>query len=123
MDIKIDKIPEEKLSTIQRTHLRIAREIARGVPVTPAKLINRKRKHIHIIGAYETWERRIFIAPERLNHLNTTLDTTIHEVSHHESQRDDGTKEHIDAILRVTHRVAQQAEEKRYDSLLGEAVW
>jgi len=119
MNVKIDRIPEEKLTPRQRTHLKVAREVAGEVPVIAAKLSD----HLHIIGAYDTLGSKIYITPERLERLSTTLNTGIHELAHHQTHRDDGTREHSEAISRISKKVTAEAGWGKYDGLLRDAIW
>lgn len=119
MNIKIEKIPEGKLSPTQRTHLEVARKVAGRVPVVPAKLSN----HLHIIGVYSTWGRNIYIAPERLDRLNTTINTTIHEKSHAITLADDGTPQHEKVMADLSREVANRALKGEFDQYLAEARW
>ena len=118
MNVNIDVLPETALTPQQIVHLRIARTVAR-ITVYPARLHN----SVKIIGAYRQFGGPIYIAPERLKRLSTTMNTTIHERAHHVSQADDGTRTHSRAISKITAQVAEEAQAGKYDSLLKEAVW
>jgi hypothetical protein len=119
MNITIKAIPEKELIPLQKTHLEVARQVAQGVEVKPALLIN----SVRIIGAYHPWSGPIYIAPQRLGRLRFTMNTTIHELAHHQSQAGDGTLAHERAISAITDQVAAQAAAGHFDRLLVEAVW
>jgi len=119
MNVRINVLPEVKLSEVQLTHLRIARVVANGLKVFPARIHN----SVEIIGAYRLNRGPIYIVPQRLERLNTTMNTCIHELAHHETQAADGTIAHDEAVARITVQVAKNAEEGKYDSLLKNALW
>lgn len=119
MNIKINVIPESKLSPLQLSHLQVAKEIARGLDVHPAHITN----SVKIIGAYKLSGGPIYISPERLNKLRWTINTAIHEKAHHVSQANDGTRHHDDAISRLSAQVAQDASTGRFDDFLKEVQW
>lgn len=118
MNVKINVLPESTLTHQQLAHLRVAREVA-SITVYPADLHN----SVKIIGAYRQYGGPIYIAPERLKRLSTTMNTTIHEKAHHTTQADDGTKAHNQAISQITSQVAEDAKAGKYDSLLKGVVW
>lgn len=117
--IKINPIPEKELTGLQQTHLQAARAIAEGVSVVPANITN----SVKIIGAFDTWSEIIYVAPERLSRLSTTVNTTIHELAHQRSKADDHTEAHSRAIEKVSAQVAAKAQEGRYDKYLIGVVW
>ena len=119
MNVSIKAVPENKLTTLQLTHLKVARQVAGSVPVYPASMHNSAK----IIGAYRLQSGPIYIAPERLLRLRYTMNTTIHELGHHESQADDGSKAHDQAMSRITRRVSEMAREGTLDAHLGGVIW
>ena len=119
MNITIKAIPEQELTALQKTHLEVAKQVAQGVEVKPALLSN----SVRIIGAYRPWSGPIYIAPQRLSHLRTTMNTTIHELGHHQAQAGDGTMAHERAISAITDQVAAQAAAGYFDHLLAGALW
>lgn len=118
MNVKINVLPESTLTPRQIVHLRIARTVA-GITVYPADLHN----SVKIIGAYRQYGGPIYIAPERLKRLSTTMNTTIHELAHHVSQAGDGTSAHSRAIKQTSDKVAARASSGELDKYLGDAVW
>jgi len=118
MNVKINVLPESTLTHQQIVHLRVAREVA-GITVYPADLHN----SVKIIGAYRQYGGPIYIAPERLNRLSTTMNTTIHEKAHHVSQADDGTRAHNQAIRQVTDKLVDKVNKGELDGYLSEAKW
>ena len=119
MNVTVTTVPEEQLSPLQKTHLQLAREFVEDVNLHPANIHN----SVKIIGAYDMKAERIFVAPERLQRLSTTANTSIHELAHHESKADDGTQAHEASISDITHRIALCASSGKYDYLLSEAIW
>jgi len=119
MNVKINVLPESTLAHQQIVHLRIARFVAGEVTVYPADL----HDSVKIIGAYRQFGGPIYIAPERLKKLSTSMNTCIHELAHHRSQADDGTRAHSREISKITAQVAKEAQARKYDDLLKEAVW
>jgi len=119
MNVHIVTLQEEKLTPIQKRHLKVAKKVAGSTPVLPAKIHNT----LKIIGAYDLGARKIYITPERLERLKSTMNTTIHELAHHDSRADDGTKKHDEAITRLTNEVTERARNGEYDELLGEVRW
>lgn len=120
MNVKLETIPEEKLSQQQRVHLQFARHIVGKVPIFPAHIHN----GVPIIGAYKLQTGEIFITPQRLDRLRYTMNTTIHELAHHQSGADDGTRAHDNAIKRLGAQVMAEAENDKYLSeTLARCVW
>lgn len=120
MYIEATAIPESRLTLQQREHLRLARTISYR-PVVPAHL--KGDEGVHVIGAYRIWSGVIYVTPGRLDRARSTVDTTIHELAHHESMADDGTQAHDRAIAQVSARVAEKAGTGAYDKVLVDAVW
>jgi len=119
MNVTVNIVPEAQLTHTQKVHLTLARQVTGGVLTYPARMHN----SAIIIGGYKLSSGPIYIAPQRLHRLNTTMNTTIHEMGHHESQAGDNTKAHEDAIRRISKRVSQEAREGKYDAYLGGARW
>jgi hypothetical protein len=119
LNITIRTIPDNKLSSLQKSHLELARRIAEKVPVYPANITN----SVRIIGAYKVHSGPIYIDPERLKRLSTTVNTTIHEKAHHISQADDGTIAHDKAISEISHQLAKDVSEGKIDKYLADVVW
>jgi len=119
MKVNIKVLPEDGLTSLQKNHLQVARELAGNVRVQPAELKN----HVKILGAYRCPTGPIFINPERLTKLRWTINTTIHELAHHRSQAGDGTRLHDSYIGKVTHEVTTIAESGKIDDHLTGAVW
>lgn len=119
MNVSIVVLSESKLTSLQKTHLQVSRELAKGVKVFPADLHN----HLKILGAYKCPSGPIYISPERLGKLRWTINTTVHELAHHRSQANDGTKMHDDFIGKVTHEVTTIANSGRIDEGLTGAEW
>lgn len=119
MNVKINVLPESTLTPQQIVHLRIARFVASEVTVYPADL----HDSVKIIGAYRQYGGPIYIAPGRLQKLSTSMNTCIHELAHHVSQANDGTRAHNQAISEITTHVTKEAKEGKYDSMLREARW
>ena len=119
MNVTVSVLPESTLTHLQLVHLKIAKAVAGNVAVYPADIHN----SVKIIGAYRQYSGPVYIAPERLQKLSTTMNTCIHEIAHHVTQAGDGTKVHREGISKITARVAKEAKEGKYDSLLEEAVW
>lgn len=119
MNISVKIVPETELTATQKTHLEVARQVTKDVPTYPARMHN----SAIIIGGYRLSSGPIYIASQRLHRLRTTIDTTIHEMGHHISKADDGTKAHNDAIRKLSAEVAQKVKRGEYDKYLSEAVW
>ena len=119
MNITVDIVPETQLTATQRTHLKVARQVARGVPTYPARMHN----SAIIIGGYKLSSGPIYIAPQRLHKLSTTMNTTIHELAHHVSQSGDNTRAHNEAIKKLSAEIAEKAKKGEYDKYLNGAVW
>lgn len=119
MNITVKRIPEDKLSQLQSNHLKIAREIAGNTPIYAASI----HDSVPIIGAFELQTNRIFIVPQRLNHLQGVVNTAIHEKAHAISRANDGTKAHEKAIEKLSKEVADKASRGGFDRYLSNAVW
>jgi hypothetical protein len=120
MRIKIKELPETSLSPVQRTHLRAAREIIGDIPLNPAEL---QSPNMSIIGACDIRGGKAYIVPKRLDRLSTTLNTALHEAGHYISKKGDGSKEHDEAIRKLSAEVAEKVRQGAYDKYLVEAVW
>jgi len=119
MNVKINVLPESTLAPQQIVHLRIARFVAGEVTVYPADL----HDSVKIIGAYRLYGGPIYVAPERLHQLRNTINTVCHELGHHVSQADDGTRAHSKAIRQVTDKLVGKVNKGELDGYLSEAVW
>ncbi len=121
-------IPDSKLSHRQLVHLRAARAIAdrwatRPVSGVYAAIIPPASERKRTAGLYSRVTEEIDIALDQLEHCQSTIDTTIHELAHHVSGAEDLEEAHSNAMTHVAAMVVRLTSEGKFDDVLKEAVW
>ena len=124
----VQVIPDERLTHVQRTHLRLARAIAEALTYSPsppvrAAIIPPASDRVRTAGLYSRTLREIYIASDQLERARTTVDTVIHEIAHHTSGAEDLEEGHSAAMTRVAARVVEDTAGGRFDELLKETLW
>jgi len=125
---EVQVIPDERLTRVQRAHLKLARAIADEVCMTKvsgvhAAIIPPASDRVRTAGMYSRTTMEIYIALDQLEKGRTTVDTVIHEIAHHTSGAEDLEKAHADAMTRVAARVVEMTHARKFDDLMMEAVW
>ncbi len=119
-------IPDTRLTSRQRAHLRLARAIANwpGNPVAGvyAAIIPPASDRARTAGLYNRTTQEIYIASDQLERGRSTIDTLIHELAHH-FDGEDLEEAHSQEMTRVAARVVQLTAERAFDELMKEAVW
>jgi len=121
-------IPDSGLSHRQLVHLRIARAITNQWATNPvsgvyAAIIPPASDRVRTAGLYSRVTEEIDIALDQLDHAQSTIDTTIHELAHHISGAEDLEETHSNAMTRIAARVVQLTSEGKFDDIMKEAVW
>ena len=124
----VQVIPDDRLTRVQRTHLRLARMIAESLTHSPsppvhAAIIPPASDRVRTAGLYSRTLREIYIASDQLERARTAVDTVIHEIAHHTSGAEDLEEGHSAAMTRVAARVVEDTAGGRFDELLREALW
>jgi hypothetical protein len=127
---KVRIIPDEALTDQQRASLALARIIAKDVSSKKVRGIYAAdippaSDRVSTAGMYNRQEESIFISPTQLARGRTTVDTDVHELSHHTTGAEDGDKEHQMEISRLGGMVVTKTREGSYDSIVGNPafVW
>jgi hypothetical protein len=122
----VQVIPDERLTRVQRAHLRLARAITESITKVSgvhAAIIPPASDRVRMAGMYGRTTQEIFIASDQLERARTTVDTTIHEIAHHTSGAEDLEESHSTAMTRVAARVVEETAAGKFDELLREALW
>ena len=124
----VQVIPDERLTHVQRTHLRLARAIAEALTYSPtppvrAAIIPPASDRVRTAGLYSRTLREIYIASDQLERARTAVDTAIHEIAHHTSGAEDLEEGHSAAMTKVAARVVEDTAGGRFDEVLKEALW
>jgi len=121
---QVQILPDSSLTAKQRTHLALAREVAREVvQVSPPQsikgaMIPPASDRVRTAGMYARTPREIFITPEQLESGRTTIDTTIHELAHHTSGAEDGAEVHNRELTRLGGLVVQRTAQGTFDDIV-----
>ncbi|MDD5700612.1 MAG: hypothetical protein PHU23_01065 [Dehalococcoidales bacterium] len=123
---KVEVIPDEQLSPVQRASLELIREInnrnarVRGVY---AALIPPASDKVRTAGMYGRHNQNVYIHLDQLNRGQIAVDTGIHEMSHHTSGDEDGSEGHIKAIPSLAEKVVEQVNRGEYDQYLKNPIF
>jgi hypothetical protein len=127
---RVKVIPDHNLSEAQRVNLSLVREIisditSRKVHGIHAADIPPASDRVTTAGMYGRNEEVIFISPIQLMRGRTSVDTGVHELSHHTSGAEDGEPEHQAEIARLGGEIVARTRSGRYDRIIAEPafVW
>ena len=127
---EVEIIPDNKLKPRQLASLTMARRLAGEVSSEAlggvwAAIIPPASDRVRTAGMYGRTTREIYINVDQLDSGRKTVDTTIHEVSHHTSGAEDGEEAHNSELSRVAGMVVQYTAMGRFDEDLRnlQFVW
>jgi len=126
---EVEIIPDERLSTKQRAHLKLARAIAdeiapyRKVGGVYAAIIPPASDRVRTAGMYNRTTQEIFIASDQLEQGRSTIDTVIHELAHHSSGAEDLEREHSADMTRIAAKVVEMTSYGKFDELMKGVMW
>jgi hypothetical protein len=116
---KVTVIPEYELTESQKTHLKLAKvissDISPNIKGIHAASIPPASDRVRTAGLYGRSTREIFLAPEQLNHGQATVDTTIHELAHDTSGKEDGEEGHKLEMETISANVVKRVKNGKYD--------
>jgi len=126
---EVEIIPDERLSTKQRAHLKLARAISdeiaafRKVGGVHAAIIPPASDRVRTAGMYSRTIQEIFIASDQLEQGRSTIDTVIHELAHHSSGAEDLEQEHSTDMTKIAARVVEMTSYGKFDELMKGVMW
>ena len=125
---EVEVIPDERLTSRQLAHLKLARRIASyfhypDIAGVHAAIIPPASDRVRTAGMYGRTTQEIYIGSDQLEHGRTTVDTVIHEIAHHTSGAEDLEEAHSRAMTTVAARVVELTAAGGFDEELKEAVW
>ncbi len=120
---KVQVLPERQLRDVQRAHLSLSRAIAEKVSHLPARsikpaVIPPASDRVQTAGLYSQSKEEICISGEQLQSGRNTVDTTAHELAHHESKAEDGDPAHKAAMANVAAAIVQLTDSGQFDNIL-----
>jgi len=126
---EVEVIPDERLSTKQRAHLKLARAISdeiaafRKVGGVHAAIIPPASDRVRTAGMYSRTTQEIYIASDQLEQGRSTIDTVIHELAHHSSGAEDLEQEHSTDMTKIAARVVEMTSYGKFDELMKGVMW
>jgi len=122
-------VPDERLTTRQSAHLKLARAIANRiftihkVDGVYAAIIPPASDRVRTAGMYSREAREIYISIDQLEHGQSTVDTVIHEMAHHMSGAEDLEEPHSAAMTKLAALVVKHTTQGVFDELMPEVKW
>ncbi len=122
---KVEVIPDRSLSPAARTSLSLAKRIAddvasrRKVRGVRAASIPPASDRVRTAGMYARGAEEIYISTDMLERGKTAVDSTLHEMAHHNSGAEDGNIAHSTELTRLGGLVVGRVAGKKYDDIIG----
>ena len=125
-------IPDDRLSSRQLSHLKLARAIVNEV--TPyivgrlpsavhAAIIPPASDRVRTAGMYSRATEEIYIGLDQLDLGSRTVDTVVHELAHHTSGAEDLEEAHSAHMARIAATAVELTHRGKFDELMGDVVW
>ena len=104
---------------------RIADDIAssRRVRGVQAAVIPPASDRVITAGMYARSSEEVYISTAMLERGKTTLDSTLHEMAHHNSGAEDGDTAHSTELARIGGLVVESVASKKYDDIIGKPAF
>jgi hypothetical protein len=126
---EVEIIPDERLTSRQLVHLKLARAITnevcriRRVSGVHAAIIPPASDRMRTAGMYSRTTQRIYISADQLEFGRSAVDTVIHEIAHHTSGAEDGEAAHNAQMTATAAAVVAKTAMGAFDELLKEVLW
>lgn len=116
-------VSDRELSPAQHAALSLARKVVKDLARTPVRgvhgaIIPAASDRVTTAGLYSRPRQEVFISLQQLNRGSTTMDTSLHELSHHNSGAEDGSVEHQMELENLGNNCITRVNQGKYDQLL-----
>lgn len=122
---EVEIIPDRSLSPAAKTSLSLAKRIAddvasrRRVRGVRAASIPPASDRVRTAGMYSRGGEEIYISADMLARGKTAVDSTLHEMAHHNSGAEDGNMAHSTELSRLGGLVVEKVASRKYDDIIG----